>query len=208
MQNDKISYFSLMKMMKEKRKILENWANSQSAAAMGPALFDYIRITSEGAYGSFKIVIGDRKKYFMDCMTHIHRLLQELDRRFSPSKVQESFAVLFNPEYLIMNKKSVGGLDYGRSELDFLRQKYKNFPSFDCNIVRNEWESFKQPLHDFLDNVSINQFKNRFWKDFILLKTTTNSRFLSQYKNILLLLNVYLISPTNNAECERGVCKM
>ena len=55
-----------MKMVKEKRKILENWANSQSAAAMGPALSDYIRITSEGAYGSFKIVIGDRKKYWVD----------------------------------------------------------------------------------------------------------------------------------------------
>ena len=143
MQNDRISYFSLMKMVKEKRKILENWANSQSAAAMGSALSDYIRITSEGAYQSFKIVIGDRKKYFIDCMAHIHRLLQELDRRFFPSKVQESFAVLFNPEYLIMNKKSVGGLDYGRSELDFFRQKYKKFPAFDCNIVRNEWESFK-----------------------------------------------------------------
>ena len=89
-----------------------------------------------------------------------------------------------------------------RVSLDFLRQKYKSFPGFDCNVVRNEWECLKQPLHDFLDNVSINQFKNTFWKDFILLKTTTNSHFISQYKNILFLLNIYLISPTNNAECE------
>ncbi|CAF4969970.1 unnamed protein product [Rotaria sp. Silwood1] len=183
MQNDKISYFSLMEMIKEKRKILENWTYYHSTSTLSPALSEYILLTTEALYGSFKINLGDRKKFLNDCLEHIHRLLRELDRRFTPSKVQESLSILFDPQYLLTNKKNIGCLNYGRAELDFLRQKYKKFPGFDSNIVRNEWESFKQSLSDF---------------------TTTNSDFLRQYNNILFLMNIYLISPTNSAECERG----
>ncbi|CAF4257995.1 unnamed protein product [Rotaria sp. Silwood2] len=129
MQKDKLSYYSLMEMLQEKKKILESWT-CESSSTVGPALFDYLQSTAEESFGSFRVTVGDRKMLLNNCLEHIHRLLQELDKRFTPSKLQEYF---------------------------------------------------------------------------IALKITTNSNFLSQHKNILLLLfNIYLISPTNSAECETG----
>ncbi|CAF4996534.1 unnamed protein product, partial [Rotaria sp. Silwood1] len=203
MQNDKLSYYSLMEMLQEKTKILESWT-CESSSTVGPALFDYLQSTAEESFGSFRVTVGDRKMLLNNCLEHIHRLLRELDKRFTPSKLQECLSILFDPQYLIKNKRNISCLDYGRSELDFLRRKYNKFPNFDSNVVRNEWESLKQPLSDFANTFSTVQSTQTFWKDFIALKISTNSNFLSQHKNILLLLNIYLISPTNSAECERG----
>jgi hypothetical protein len=72
---------------------------------MGPALSDYIQLTIEELYRSFKINLGDCIKLLNDCFEHINRLLRELDKRYGPSKVQESLSVLFDPQYLIKNKK-------------------------------------------------------------------------------------------------------
>ena len=115
---------------------------------------------------------------------------------------------MFDTQYLIKNKKNISCLDYKRSELDLIRQKYNKFPNFDSNIVRNEWKSFKQPLSDFANTFSTVQATQTFWKDFLALKLTANSSFLSRHKNILLLFSIYLISSTNSAECERGVRKV
>ncbi|CAF1285725.1 unnamed protein product [Rotaria sordida] len=183
--------------------ILESWT-CEFSSTVGPALFDYLQSTAEESFGSFRVTVGDRKMHLNNCLEHIHRLLQELDKRFTPSRLQECLSILFDPQYLIKNKRNISCLDYGRSELDFLRQKYNKFPNFDSNIVRNEWESLKQPLSYFANTFSTVQSTQTFWKDFIALKVTTTSNFLSQHKNILLLLNIYLISPTNSAECERG----
>ena len=205
MQHDHLSYFTLMETINEKREILKSWA-SQSTLKMGPTLSDYIQLTEKGSFGSFKITTGNRQQLFNDCHAHIQRLFRELDRRFSPSKLHENLSVLFDPHYLIKNRKNVGSLDYGRSELDFLRGKYRNLGGFNSNAVRSEWESFKQPLSDYLNMSTINHSEKTFWQDFICLKQTVNSKFDDSHKNVLLLLGVYLISPTNSAECERGVC--
>ena len=204
MQNDKLSYYSLMEMLQDKKNILESWT-CDSSSTVGPALFDYLKSTAEESFGSFRVTVGDRKMLLNNCSEHIHRLLQELDKRFMPSRLQECLSVLFDPKYLIKNKKNIYCLGYGRSELDFLRQKYNKFPNFDSNVVRSEWECLKKPLSDFANTFSTLQCTQTFWKDFIAQKIRTNADFLSQHKNILLLLNIHLISQTNSAECERGV---
>ncbi|CAF1578572.1 unnamed protein product, partial [Didymodactylos carnosus] len=104
MQYDHLSYFTLMETIKEKRNVLKCWA-SQSTLTMGPALSDYVQLTDKGSLGSFKINMNNRQKLFNDCYAHIERIFRELDRRFSPSKVQENLSVLFDPQYLIKNKK-------------------------------------------------------------------------------------------------------
>ena len=205
MQHDNLSYFSLMEIITEKRKILSCWA-SESTSAMGPALSDYIESTKSGSFGGFKIQLGDRNKFQNDCREHVERLIQELDRRFKPSMVQESLSTLFDPRYLITNKNKLDSIEYGRFHLNFLREKYKNFPNFDSNGVRNEWESLKPVLSDFIQTSLSDCSDKLFWKNFIILKQSINNLFIEEYKNILLLLNIYLISPTNSAECERGVC--
>ena len=72
--------------------------------------------------------------------------------------------------------------------------------------MKNEWESFKPVLSDFIQNLPLNNSEKLFWKDFVTLKQSINSLFTEEFKNVLFLLNIYLISPTNSAECERGVC--
>ena len=107
---------------------------------------------------------------------------------------------------MIQHKNDINSNEYGRLALDFLRKKYKTFIRFDYTAVRNEWDSLKPALSDFINTLSINYSMKDFWKNFVLLKMTTTNLFNDQHKNILILLNVYLISPTNSAECERGVC--
>lgn len=174
MQNDKLTYYNLVEIVYEKRKSLENWSYL-STSTVGSALFDYIQSASqdEESYGCFELTSGDRPKVFKNCSEHVNRLLIQLDRRFVRSKFQESFSILFNPQCLMKNKK---------------------------NLIRNEWESFKQPFSDFVNSFSTNQCTKTFWKDFIA--------FLNEYKNLLLLLSIYLISPANSAECETSVCEM
>ncbi|CAF3395313.1 unnamed protein product [Rotaria socialis] len=68
----------------------------------------------------------------------------------------------------------------------------------------NEWENFKISLSEF---VYVNQYqKSRriFWKFFISWKEAIDHCFRSRFQNFLILLSIYLISPLNSAECERG----
>ena len=204
LQHDHLSYFCLMDMIAQKRRILSYWS-STSTPIMGPALTDYIESTKLGTFGAFKLKIDDRDQFRAKSRQYIERLIHELDRRFQPSAVQESLATLFDPQHLLKNIKKLDSAEYGRSQLDCLRRKYKNFPEFDSNAVRNEWESFKIPLTDYLRTFSSDASEKMFWKNFIMLKKSSNSLFLEEYKNILILLNIYLILPTNSVECERGV---
>jgi hypothetical protein len=205
MQSDNLSYFNLMEVLNEKKTILEGWT-FKSTSSTGPSLSDYLESTKTGSFGAFKINPGDRQRISNDCHQHIARLLKELARRFPPSDVQESLSILFDPQYLIQHKKDLASNEYGRSALDLLRKKYKKFLGFDSTAVRNEWESFKASLNDYATNLPPNCPVKEFWKNLVKLKQSTNCFFADQHKNILLLLNVYLISPTNSAECERGVC--
>lgn len=205
MQSDHLSYFNLIEVLNEKKSILEGWT-FKSASATGPSLSDYLESTKTGSFGAFKINLGDRQRISNDCHQHIGRLLKELARRFPPSDVQESLSILFDPQYLIQHKKDITSNEYGRSALDFLRKKYKTLVGFDPNAVRNEWESLKASFIDYANNLPPNCSVKEFWKNLVKLKQSTNCFFDDQHKNILLLLNVYLISPTNSAECERGVC--
>ncbi|CAF4458620.1 unnamed protein product [Rotaria socialis] len=156
------------------------------------------------SYGAFQIVVGDRNKLFDECFTHIDRLLFEIEKRFKPSKVQECFLVLFEPDYLVKNKNEITKSYYGREELDYICKKYKRLNGFNMEKCHNEWENFKISLSEF---VYVNQYqKSRriFWKSFISWKEAIDHCFRSRFQNFLILLSIYLISPLNSAECERG----
>ncbi|CAF1442879.1 unnamed protein product [Rotaria magnacalcarata] len=120
----------------------------ESASDTGPVLYDYLDSTKNGTCGAFKIILGDCKNILYNCCEHFNRLLQELARRFPRSVLQESFSVLFDPYYLLQHKEHISSNEYGRSALNVIRKKYKNFTDFDFNSVRNEWESFKASLYD------------------------------------------------------------
>jgi hypothetical protein len=135
-----------------------------------------------------------------ECIAHIERLLTELNKRFSQLPVQENLTVLFDPRYLIEHKKYIVSPDYGRSALGFLRDKYKGLGEFDSNAVRSEWETLKPTLVDFINTSPTIGTHARFWNQFLLLKQSLNDQFLRENQNILLLLSIYLISPTNSAD--------
>ena len=82
----------------------------------------------------------------------------------------------------------------------------ESIPDFDINSVRNEWESLKTSLIDYIACMTADYSSKAFWKNFLLLKQSLDSQYHDQHKNILLLVYIYLISPTNSTECERGVC--
>lgn len=121
------------------------------------------------------------------------------------SGVNENLSVLFDPQHLIRHKQEIDSNEYGRSALASLRKKYKDLKGFDSTAVIIEWESLKPGLSDFTNSLRTGQSMACFWKDFILFKQSINSLFNDEFKNILVLLDVYLVSPTNSAECERGV---
>lgn len=204
MQDDKVSYYRIMKNIKEKKDTISKWI-SQSTFTWGPTLAAYIKQTEKGTFGAFKIKLCDRQQLAKQCAEHVERLLKELDKRFAPKPVQEHMFVLFDPQYLIEHKEDIDSPEYGRLELDFIRNKYKNIIGFDSNAVRIEWESLKNPLKDFIDVFTRSNKEEKFWEQFLLYQKSVSSRFLDENKNILLLLSIYLISPTNSAECERGV---
>ena len=52
--------------------------------------------------------------------------MNELDRRFPSSAIQEHLSILFDPHFLIEHKNEIVSSAYGRLSLDFLRKKYKN----------------------------------------------------------------------------------
>jgi len=172
---------------------------------LGPSLNDYTNSTVKNqSYGAFKIIVNDRSQLISESFTHINQLLIEINKRFKPSDVQERFIVLFELDYLLQNKSEVGKPGYGRQELDFLRIKYQHLNGFNMERCRIEWEEIKVSLNEFVSNNQEKNSRRIFWKSFILWKETIESSFREQYKNILILLSIYLISPINSAECERG----
>ena len=204
MQTDHLSYFNMMALIEDKRKILRKWT-FQSPTAMGDALLEYLDWTESGTFGAFKITIGDRQKMMDECHEYIVRLIEELDKRFTQSVINENLSVLFDPQYLLQHKQDIDSNEYGRSALTSLRKKYKDLEGFDSDAATSEWQSLKPGLSDFTNHLRTGQSMDRFWKDFIMLKQSTNILFNNQFKNILILLGVYLIAPTNSVECERGV---
>ena len=204
LQTDHLSHFNMMAMIEEKRKILSKWT-FQSMSAMDDTLLKYLNYTKNGSFGAFKITLGNRQKLMDECHEYIGRLVQELDKRFSPSVVNENLSVLFDPQHLIRHKQEIDSNQYGRSALTSVRNKYKDLKGFDFFAVIIEWQSLRPGLSDFTNCLRTGQSMASFWKDFILLKQSTNSLFNDEFKNILVLLGVYLISPTNSAEYERGV---
>ncbi|CAF3076933.1 unnamed protein product, partial [Rotaria sp. Silwood2] len=175
----------------------------QQPPMWGSSLSNYIRESKKHFYGQFKIEPADRKKLSRECFDHIERLLQELDRRFIKYPLLENLSISFDPNYLMDHKEIVDQPEYGRKVLNYLREKYKNLPSFDKTAVHAEWELIKIPLAEYLKG-SITHTRKHFWKSFILFKQTINERFIEQFKNIVMLLSIYLLSASNSAECERG----
>ncbi|CAM4777001.1 unnamed protein product [Rotaria magnacalcarata] len=202
LQDDDFSYLEVMKLIDEKKKMLRKWIEQQPPV-WGPSLSNYIRESKKHFYGLFKIEPGDRKKLSQECCDHIGRLLQELDRRFVKCHLRDNLSILFDLNYLMDHKETVDQPEYGRNALNYVREKYKNLPSFDQTAVQAEWELIKIPLAEYL-KTSITQKRKHFWKSFILFKQTVNEQFSEQFKNILVLLSIYLLSASNTAECERG----
>ena len=60
-------------------------------------LFDYLKSGAKASFGSFRVTIGDRKMLLNNCLEHIHHLIQALDKRFIPSRLQECLSVLYDP---------------------------------------------------------------------------------------------------------------
>ena len=205
MQYDKVSYYQLTSEIKQKKEGLSQWI-SQSPFVGGPSLEKYIKTTAKGKFGNFPITLKPRDELAKKCSEHIQRLLQELDRRFAPSPLRENLTVLFDPKYLVEHKNEINSPNYGRSAVNYLRDKYQNLHGFDSSAVAMEWERLKNPLSDFVDVLPVSESKiETFWTDFIKFKTSFSDQFIDEHKNILILLGVFLISPTNSAECERGV---
>ncbi|CAF4346814.1 unnamed protein product [Rotaria sp. Silwood2] len=153
-----------------------------------PSWNDYLDSTmNNNSYGAFQIVVDDRDKL-----------------RFEPSKLQRYFLVLFEPDDLINNKDEVMKSNYGRQELEYIRTKYRNLSGFNLDKCRNEWKTLKISLNDFVCINEQQKFRRIFWKSFISWKEAIDGSFHGQYKNILILLSIYLISPFNSAERERG----
>ncbi|CAF1648070.1 unnamed protein product [Adineta ricciae] len=223
MQDDNISYTILKEKIQEKKSVLNGWLsttppltfdqhidnNSNSmtsthAYAWGPSLSQYIQLTSNKAYGAFFVDTKNRKIAEENCHFHIERFLAELERRFSTSKVQEGLSNLFDPAYMHKNEQRVRQVGYGREQLAVLSKKYHLLDSFDSQKVATEWESLRPSLISYIAVDGKTCSRKLFWKEFILLQQSIHTNFINDYKNIILLLNIYLISPTNSAECERG----
>lgn len=197
----------MMNILNEKKKILNNWLSEKDKPEpiLGPSLNEYTNSTEKNqSYGAFNIITTDRSKLLSECFTHINQLLIEIDKRFKPSDVQQRFIVLFEPDYLIQHKSEVDKPGYGRQELNFLRVKYQHLPGLNMDECRIEWEKMKVSLSEFVLNNQEKNSRRIFWKSFILWKEAIDSTFREQYKNILILLSIYLISPLSSTECERG----
>ncbi|CAF1599951.1 unnamed protein product [Rotaria magnacalcarata] len=207
MQKDDISYKMLMDTVSAKKQMLVAWTKqSNGMCPWGPSLAEYLSLTEGGnSFGAFKVPSkASRDVLTEECCLHVQRLLEEIERRFPPSELHRCFSFLFDPLAIEENQALFNEATYGRQELQYLRQKYQNLSGFDSKNVQMEWESFKPLMVNFIGNKFSNASPAKFWKNFIELKTTTNERFSEEFKNILILLSIYLISPLNSAECERG----
>ncbi|CAF1376387.1 unnamed protein product [Adineta ricciae] len=207
LQDDDLPYFTFMNILDQKKKILNNWLSEKNKQEpiLGPSLTDYVNlINTNNSFGAFQVILTDRTKLYNECFLHIDRLLIELEKRFKPCKTQECFIVLFEPDYLIKYATEVAKSSYGRQELNYLRLKYKKLNGFDLDQCKIEWETIKIPLSEFAANNQQKNSRRVFWKSFILWREAVDDCFHERYKNMLILLSIYLISPINSAECERG----
>ena len=208
MQKDDLSYKTLMDTIDEKKKILMSWTKKDLNGfyPWGPSLAKYLSSTNtENSFGAFKILSEThRDDLAAECSLHVERLLREIDHRFPESELHRCLSFLFNPVMLEENRSRLNDATFGREELNYLCEKYEQLPNFDPNHVQTEWELLKFIVISFMPIRSNNSSSAVFWKNLIELKQTTHPHFHGQYKNILMLLSVYLISPLNSAECERG----
>jgi hypothetical protein len=118
--------------------------------------------------------------------------------------VQECLGALFDPAYLHKNEQRVCQTGYGREQLALLSKRHDVLVGFDPYKVATKWESLRPSLISYIAVDGKKCSRKLFWKEFILLQQSISINFTADYKNILLLVNVYLVSPTNSAECERG----
>jgi hypothetical protein len=223
MQDDNISYSILMEKIHEKKSVLHGWLSSAqpstarqdesnhqgsaisvSSNQWGGSLSKYIQATSNGTYGAFEVDTESRHKNEENCRSYIQRFLVELDRRFRSSRIQEDFSVLFDPAYLQKNEKHVSRIGYGRDQLNSLSKRYRSLVGFDSLNVINEWESMRPSLASYISMEGRKCPRKEFWKEFIVVQQVICNSFIDDYRNVMLLMNTYLISPTNSAECERG----
>jgi hypothetical protein len=208
LQKDDISYKTLMDTIALKKQMLVSWAKKEpnGTCPWGPSLGEYLNLTkTENSFGAFKILSkSNRDGLNAECTLHVERLLEEIDRRFPPSELHRCLSLLFDPIMYEENQQCLNDATYGRSELNYLRQKYENLSGFDSKKVQVEWELLKPMVISFIEIKSNNCSSAIFWKNFIKLKQTTYELFSEQFRNILMLLSIYLISPLNSAECERG----
>ena len=93
--------------------------------------------------------------------------------------------MLSDPAYLIEHKKDIDLPNYGRIELNFIRNKYQDFRGIDTKTVQSEWEKSKPSMSDFLDRSSSNDLQETFWKQFLSIQQSVNSRFLEENSNLL-----------------------
>ncbi len=209
--------------IQEKKDVLNGWLSTPSSStsdqhvdnnsnsmifmfsyAWDPSLSEYIQLTSNKIYGTFFIDTKNRQITEEKCRFYIERFLVELDRRFFISKVQECLGTLFDPAYLHKNEQCIHQIGYGREQLAFLSKKYNTLDGFDPHKVATEWESLRPSLISYIAVEGKKCSRKLFWKEFILLQQSISINFTDDYKNIILLVNVHLVSPINSAECERG----
>jgi hypothetical protein len=152
----------------------------------------------------FEVDTESRHKNEENCRSYIQRFLVELDRRFRSSRLQEDLSVLFDPAYLQKNANHVSRIGYGRDQLNSLSKRYRSLAGFDSLNVINEWESMRPSLASYIAMEGRTCPRKEFWKEFIVVQQVICNSFVDDYRNVMLLMNTYLISPTNSAECERG----
>mgnify|MGYP000745974979 CR=1 FL=1 len=219
MQDDNISYTILKDKIQEKKSVLNGWLSTFSSVTLdhhpdensisldskmshtwGPSLSKYIELTSKKTYGAFFVDTKNRQIAEENCRLYVERFLSKLDRRFPVSKVQECLCSLFDPVYLYKNEQSICRSGYGREQLRFLAKKYHLIDGFDSYKATTEWESLRPSLISYIASVGKQYSRKLFWKEFILPQQAISFSFANDYKNILLLVQVYLVSPNNWAE--------
>ena len=160
MQNNDISYKTLMDTIADKKQILNSWVKKEPNGTFpwDPSLAEYINSTSTGeSFGAFKVLPSTtttRDSLSTDCSLHVQRLLEEIDRRFPTSELHQCLSNLVDPAMLHDNQIHLNDATFGRKELDYLCRKYEKLLDFDVRQVRIEWESLKPLLVNFMTSQS------------------------------------------------------
>ena len=103
------------------------------------------------------------------------------------------------------NAQSIRRTGYGCEQpLTFLEKKYRLIDGFGLYQITTEWELLRPSLISYVASAGKQYSSKLFWKEFILLQQAISFSFTDDYKNILLLVQVYLALPINSSECEHG----